>query len=119
MNATDLSTLSDTLTLQVIGNVPGKKNSKIMVPRKGNQRPLLITKPEIKKFEQKLVESFRLQLISAIPTAAGATSRIPLKQFWMRLLPQDDCWTQIPVVILTGQLCKPGEEGATVTIKRI
>ena len=119
MTTTDADIPSFTVTLEVSGNVPGKKNSKVMVPRRGSQRPLLITKPEIRKFEKRLVESFRLQLLSAIQTAAGVISPTQRKQLLMRSLPHDDCWTQIPVVILTGELCEPGREGATITIKPI
>lgn len=119
MKITDEGTQNCTVILEVIGNVPGKKNSKVMIPRKGNQRPLLITKPSIRKYEKALVESFRLQLIFAIQTNAAGTSPTQQRQLLMRSLPQDDCWTQIPVVTLSGKLCNPGDEGATVTIQEI
>src|SRR6478736_8366218 len=106
-----------TLIISGLGNVPGKKNSKMMIPRKGNQRPMLITKPEIQQWIKRCESSLESQLHSAFQTAAAATSPIARKQSWIASsTPEDDCWECVPVIVLSGD---KGEPGCTITIEPI
>jgi hypothetical protein len=34
-------------------------------------------------------------------------------------VPADDCWEKIPEIVIRGELCQPGQEGATITIERL
>jgi len=102
-----------------LGNIPGKKNSKKIIRKLGTQIPMIITDPKIQRTCRRIEALFVSQLTSAIQTAGGGTSPTQQKQSLMHSLPQDDNWSEIPLVILSGSLCVKGEEGCTVTIEQI
>ena len=94
--------------------VPSFKNRKIIAGKR------LITNPKQKKLMQRMEEHFVLQLLSAFRTDAAATSTGRSRAAWIRSsTPADDCWTQIPQISVSGELCSKGKEGATITIERI
>lgn len=102
-----------------LGHIPGKKNSKMIIPAKGKRRPMLITDPKIQKTCRKIEVDFVSQLSSVFQTGDAAISPTARKQSLMRSLPRDDCWTEIPIVILSAVQCKKGEEGCSVIIEPI
>lgn len=113
-----------TLTLTIKGLIPGKKNNKMLITRdpKGRplKEPLLITKPEYQKRIAIIREDLESALLSAIRTESAVTLTEPaLRSLIALLLPEDDCWTFLPEISLRGELCAPGDEGATITIERI
>ena len=110
--------------LEIKGLIPSKKNNKMLVvkdPRgRPLKRPLLLTKPEYQVALQKIMESLRSQCMSACQTESGGTLTASSLRCWTALrLPADDSWCHIPIMIVTGELCEPGQEGATVTIERL
>jgi hypothetical protein len=112
------------LVLEVKGSVPSFKNSKMLVTRGPHGRPLprpmLVTKPEYQKRMSEIEESFVLQLLSAFRTEEGQTlTGSSLRCAIALSVPADDCWLMIPEIHIRGELCLPGQEGATVTIERI
>lgn len=123
-NQPDLFGSVPAVTLEVRGGVPSFKNSKMLITRDPRGRPLrkpmLITKPELQQRMEAITESLRYQLLSAFKTADGVILMgQPLRCLIALSTPDDDCWTRIPVLKITAELCDPGEEGATITIKRI
>ena len=102
-----------------LGNVPGKKNSKQIIPARNGRPPLLITDPKIKKFCDQLTVSFVSQFVSNSAIENAATSTDARLQSLIHSLPHDDCWEVIPVLLSTGELCKKGEEGCFITIEPI
>lgn len=112
------------IVLEVKGIVPSFKNNKILIAKGRNGRPLprpmMITKPEFQKQMHAITESFVLQLLSAFQTEGGATlTGRSLRSAIASSTPEDDCWSRLPEIHLSAVLCKPGEEGATVTLERI
>ncbi len=111
------------VVLEVVGIVPSFKTQKTAAMQRSRKtgkwfaRPL--TKPEHKKWMAETVRSFVSQLRSDTTTGGGGTTTADTRHCWTVLLPQDDCWTQVPETALTAELCKPGQEGATITIERI
>lgn len=111
------------VTLEVRGNVPSFKNSKMLITRdpRGRplRRPMLITNPDFQKRMEEITESLRLQLLSAFQTIEGKTlTGCSLLSSIALSVPEDDCWTRIPDMVLKAKVCGPGEiEGATITIK--
>ena len=112
------------LVLQVRGAIPSFKNQKMLVTKGPHgrplRRPLLITKPEFQTRMKEIEESFVLQLLSAFQTVEGQTlTGSSLRCAIALSVPEDDCWTQIPDQHILGELCRPGEEGATITVERL
>lgn len=112
------------LVLEVKGIVVSFKNSKILIAKGRNgrplPRPLLITKPELQKRMEEITESFVSQLLSAFPTGDGATlTGHSLRSAIASCTPADDCWTCLPEIHLKAELCAPGQEGATVILERL
>ena len=103
-----------TLVVRGLGPVPAFKNSKLLA------RGRLITKPEYKRWMQRCVRAFESQLLSGTATGADATRTVlPPPCSTASLLPEDDCWTFLSDIRITAELCREGDEGATVTIERI
>lgn len=112
------------LRLEVKGPIPNFKNSKRWITKLPNgkplKRPLLITDPNVQKIMRDIERAFELQLLSASQTAGGGTLTAHGKRLLIASsVPADDCWTQMPEVIIRAELCEPGQEGATIVIKRI
>jgi hypothetical protein len=113
------------LTLELRGLViPSFKNNKILIAKspqgKPLDRPLLITKPEFQKIMARMVASIESQLRCAFRTEDGATlTGVSLRSAIALSMPEDDCWTQVPEISIRGELCEPGQEGATITIERL
>lgn len=106
------------LEIRGLGPVPSLKNSKRMVIQKGGKaKP--ITNPKVKKWMNQAAALIASQCRFGTQTGAGVMVMAPLQAYWIALLPRDDCWTVIPELVVTSQLCEPGEEGATITIERI
>lgn len=113
------------LVLEVTGNIPPFKNSKVIVAKGRNgqplPRPFLVTKAEYAKRMKEITESLRLQLIYAYQISGGKTQTGCSLVSWIACsTPADDAWRFIPEIRVTARLCQPGEvEGATVTITRL
>ena len=119
-----LASAPSKVTLTVKGLIPGKKNCKMIVTKGPHGRPLsrpmLITKPDYQKRIEEIVESFVSQLRSACQTASGGTLTGSSLRSWTAFsLPADDSFLNIPVLIISGELCEPGEEGAEISIVRL
>ena len=104
--------------------IPGFKNGKMLIAKgKGGRplpRPLLITRPDLQKVMDKMVASIESQLRSAFATRDAGTWTDASVQSWIAsCVPADDCWAQVPEIHLKAELCKPGEEGASITIERL
>ena len=50
---------------------------------------------------------------------SGAMPTDAQRQFLMLSLPHDDCWTQVPELVITAKLGDDTDEGAEITIERI
>lgn len=113
------------MQLQIKGLViPSFKNNKILITKSPQgrplDRPLLITNPEYQKIMQQMVESFVSQLRCAFQTEGGETlTGASLRSAIASSMPEDDCWTQVPDQRIRGELCRPGDEGATILIERL
>lgn len=140
---TDPTTPPVKLTLEIRGTIPSFKNNKMIIPpsikrlehavrwsdietiRKEfaiyrEKHPLVITKPEFQLRMNTIIASIVSQLRSAFQTSGGQTSLGSSIQSWIAsCTPADDCWAKIPDIDIKGELCKPGEEGATITIERL
>lgn len=101
------------LRIRGVGEIPGFKNRK----RIAGQH--LITDPKVKQRMQALQRAIECELRSAFQAAGAGTSMVARRRLLTLLLPQDDCWTCIPELILTGELVEPGQEGADITIERL
>lgn len=105
-------------------HVPSFKNSKMLVAKGPNGRPLerpfLITKPEFAKWMDLAMQSFESQLLSKCQTGSDGIPAVRSKLFSMlSLLPADDSVNDLKELILTVERVNPGEEGATITIERL
>lgn len=119
-----MAPIPNPLILEIRGLIPGKKNNKMLVTKDPRGRPLrkplLITKPEYQRALEQITESLRYQLLSACQTASGEILTASSVQSWIASsLPADDAWTHIPRMTVEAQLCECGQEGATVTIRRL
>lgn len=125
------------------GPIPSYKNNKMLIPVSAKalkravdtgqmefvrkelasflaKRPLLITKPEYQQEMEQIIRSFVSQLQSAGQTAAGQTCPESSTRSWIASsVPADDAWTWIREIEIKGELCEPGEEGASITITRL
>lgn len=92
--------------------VPAFKNRKRIV---GKQ---LRTDRAVKARMNQIVDVFVSQLLCAIERETGGTLTAQQVRFWtLLLLPDDDCWTCVPELIVTAE--QSTEDGATVLIERI
>lgn len=119
-----MAPITNPLVLEIRGLVPGKKNNKMLVTKDPRGRPLrkplLITKPEYQEALERITESLRSQLLSACQTASGETLTASSVQSWIASsLPADDAWTHIPKITVQAELCAPGQEGASITVRRL
>ena len=127
MRQSDLfnSTVASSVTLNLRGiNIPSFKNNKMVITKSPNgrllDRPLLITKPEFQKVMAAIMDSFESELCSAFQREGAQTLAASSIQSWIAwCVPADDCWEMIPEIQVSGELCEPGQEGATITIERL
>lgn len=113
-----------TIVLSGLGPIPSFKNNKMMITKgpsgKPLERPLLITKPEFQQAMKKITDAIVSQCLSAFQIAdvrICQESSIRSSIAWS--LPADDCWEKIPEIIIRGELCEVGQEGATILIERL
>lgn len=106
------------LRIRGIGNLCSFKNHRRAV-RRGSSLGL-ITDPKVKQRQENLkaaiVSALRLALTQS--TDGISTESRPVSSM-RSLLPEDDCWTQVPELIVSGELVAPGEEGCDITIERL
>ncbi len=131
------------ITLDIRGKIPSHKNNKMLIKPSGREllkylaagnlamlrhlipaylkRPvMMITKPEYQRTMETMIASIESQLLCASQTALGQTLQTKLTPLWIASsLPADDCWTKLPEVVIRGELCEPGKEGATIVVERI
>jgi hypothetical protein len=130
------------LVLQAHGKIPSFKNQKMIIPPSAkmlkqaldsgdmawartelqnflSKRPALITKPERQKRMEEIINGFVSQLRLVLQTSEEQTSPESSIRSWIASsVPADDCWAMIPDIVIRGELCEPGQEGATITIER-
>lgn len=127
MRQSDLfnSTVASSITLNLRGiTIPSFKNNKMVIAKtpqgKPLDRPLLITKPEFQKVMLAIMDSFESELRSDFQQDAAQTLAGNSIQSWIAwCVPADDCWELIPEIQVSGELCEPGQEGATIVIERL
>ena len=93
------------LEVKNLGHVPALKNSMYA-----------IVDPKHRDWKRRCVASFVSQLISACQTTESETLTTQRVRSLTALLPQDDAWQHIPVMILTASKVKMGDEGAEILI---
>jgi hypothetical protein len=105
------------LRIRGIGDLCSFKNHRRAI-RRGKSLGL-ITDPKIKRRQEALKDAIvcELRRVSALDTAATSTASPAVSSTLS--LPQDDCWTQVPELIVTGELVAPGEEGCDITVERL
>lgn len=128
------------IRLEVTGldHVPSFKNSKMilgMFPVSKEQaekmgwtsdsrlwkgRPFIATNGDYKKVMEQITLSFLSQLFSAIQTTADATlTEQQAHSLIAWLMPQDDSRQWMPQQSIICEQVEPGQEGATIIIKRL
>ncbi len=106
------------LRIRGIGNLCSFKNHRRAI-RRGSSLGL-ITDPKIKQRQENLKAAIVSALRLALTQSTDATSMGSRPASSMRsLLPEDDCWVQVPELIVTGELVAPGEEGCDIEITRL
>lgn len=95
-----------TIRLEVAGWTPNAfKNRKRLVSPKNGRRPMLITDPKVKKQMDFLTDALVSALRSAFQTDTAATQTgVPLRSWMHSKMPDDDCWTRIPELIIRSEL---------------
>lgn len=130
-----------TIVLEITGTIPSYKNNKMLIQpslrevwaavKRGNisqiaaaltayakKRPMLITKPEYQKQMEQIMASLESQLLSAFQTTGAQTCQgNSIRSLIAASVFADDAWTYLPEIHLRGELCEPGQEGATITIE--
>lgn len=99
------------LSIRLMGNPKSFKNAKRIC---GKQ---LITRPDVKQWMKRVTQSFVSQLTSLCRIRESGTTTECLARFLTASLPLDDCWTEVEIGSVKTSLCKPGEEGAEITIE--
>lgn len=108
------------LTIQGIGHVPSFKNSKVIGRRHLTGKPVLLTKPQYRKWMQACTDSFVLQLLSKYRTTASGMQTVLYRRLWtVSSVPQDDSVQWIPEISVKVEKVEPGQEGAEILIERI
>ena len=113
------------IKLEIRGlTIPSFKNNKLIITKTPQGKPLnralIITKPEFQKVMRTMEADFERQLLSDFRATEGQTSAGSSIRSWIASsIPADDCWANIPEIIIKGELCEPGNEGASILIERI
>ncbi len=108
---------SISLKIRGCGNPNAFKNRKRIVAPGNGRRPMLITDKAVKAKMDAMTDVLESELRSAFQTATAATQMGAPPHYWTVLsTPADDCWTQIPELIITSELVPIGEEGADIEI---
>lgn len=123
MNQQELFGKPKPVVLELKGTVPSFKNSKMLITKSPQgrplQRPMLITKPEFQELMEQITESFRSQLLSAIQTGSGEILTAQQRRSLIALcVPDDDCWTRIIDLRIVSAL-DAENPGATITLQRL
>ena len=111
---------SSELCLKVRGckNLVSFKNSKMMLPAKGNRKAMLITAPEKQKAMKSYEDALLFALSFAYQTSATGTRTGCSPLSWiLSSVPEDDSWKYIPKS--EGYECievPDGQEGADIYI---
>lgn len=109
-----------TLRLVGIGPVPSFKTGKKATINSQTHQPFLYTKKEHHKWMREATASLLSQLRSTTPTSnAGIQTEEHLRSWIASLLPEDDCWTVISELHIVAGRCVPGEEGATIEVRKL
>lgn len=120
---TEAGAVPQKVVLHVQGIVPSFKTQKTAygwidkASGKVFARPA--TLPEHRKWMQRTVLSFELQLRSAFQITKSETLTDAILHSLIASLPHDDCWSAVRETFLKSELCEPGQEGATIVIERI
>ena len=105
---------SSQLKITIWGILPAKKNEKMAAGK------FLITRPKIRKRLDKAKADLESALFAYSRTGGEGILMVkPLPSWICSLLPEDDCWEQIPEVILKGRLSEKGEERVEIYIEKI
>ena len=100
------------------GHVPSFKNKKRIV-RMG-KKTALITRPDVRKWMDSVIQDFESQLFCVSQTGAGATSMVaPPRSLIVSSLPLDDSRQWISELLIVDADVAHGEEGAHITITEI
>lgn len=102
------------LNVKGSGHVPSFKNKKRIVGKN------LITRPDVKKWMDQVIQDFESQLLSATQTNVAGTSTEghPLSLI-VSSLPLDDSRQWISQLIIVDADVAPGEEGAQIIIEPV
>jgi hypothetical protein len=105
-------------------HIPSFKNSKMLITKdpKGNllKEPFLITNPEFAQWMKSAVASLVSQLLSKCAIESGEILLGHSKLYAMLLsLPADDSVNYLKEINLKVETVAPGEEGATIQIRRL
>jgi hypothetical protein len=96
------------------GHVPSFKNCKRVV------RNHLITRPDVKKWMERCIQSFESQLFCDTVINADETLMAPSLPSWIASsLPLDDSRQWMPEQHIYCEEVKKGEEGATIIIEQL
>jgi hypothetical protein len=99
--------------LEIEGSIPSFKNRKRMVG------PHLRTDRKVKARMREIEADFASQLLSDSKIGVGETSTVfSLRSAIASSIPEDDCWTQLPEIIIRAEFCQQNP-GATIIIERI
>ena len=101
------------LRIRGLGPLFNFKNSRFLA------RGRLMTDPALKKRMDAITRSLESQLRSHFQISEGATPTDAQRQSLTLSLPHDDCWEQVPELVITAKLGDDTDEGADITIERI
>lgn len=102
------------------GHVPSFKNCKRVVHNRTTKKPFLATKPEVKGWMQRCIQSFESQLFCATLTAdAGTLTAARPRSLIVSSRPLDDSRQWISQLTVLAEDVDAGNEGATIIIEEI
>lgn len=78
-----------------------------------------VTSRKHRKWMQRCIAVLRSELLYGSVTGEGVIQTAARARSLIASLPHDDCWTVIPILTITSELCEPGAEGATITIIKL
>ena len=116
-------TRSDTpLCIQIAGcgHIVSFKNTKMILPAKGNRRAMLITDPKKQRAMEQYTRAIERALLSAYQTAGGETGTGQSLQSWIvSSAPLDDSLDWIPESDgYQTKFVPKGEEGVTIFLTK-
>ena len=104
-----------------LGHIVSFKNTKMILPARGNRRAMLITDPKKQRAMDEYTRAIERALLSAYQTAGGETRTGQSLQSWTAsFVPLDDSLDWIPESDgYRTEHVKPGEEGIVIFIQAI